>query len=80
LPFPPLRMGWGLDAHWGGLALEHDWRLGIVDATPIRHESRRTAARYSRDEAIAEIAAFLPGRPYIDRDTARQVVERHRSL
>ena len=80
LPFPPLRMGWGLDAHWGGLALEHDWRLGIVDATPIRHESRRTAARYSRDEAIAEIAAFLPGRPYIDRDTALEVVERHRAL
>ena len=39
LPFPPLRMGWGLDAHWGGLARERGWRLGVVDATPIRHES-----------------------------------------
>ena len=40
LPFPPLRMGWGLDAHWGGLAQERGWRLGVVDATPIRHEPR----------------------------------------
>ena len=38
LPFPPLRMGWGLDAHWGGLAQERGWHLGVVDATPIRHE------------------------------------------
>jgi hypothetical protein len=80
LPFPPVRMGWGLDAHWGGLALERDWRLGVVDATPIRHESRRTASAYDRADAIAEIAGFLPGRPYIERDTALQVVERHRSL
>lgn len=80
VPFPPLRMGWGLDAHWGGLALEQGWRLGVVDATPIRHESRPTAARYDRAEAIAEIAGFLQGRPYIDRETALEVVERHRGL
>src|SRR5205807_7392749 len=29
LPFPPLRMGWGLDAHWGALARERGWRLGV---------------------------------------------------
>ena len=63
LPFPPLRMGWGLDAHWGGLAQERGWRLGVVDATPIRHESRRPATRYDRGAAIAEIAEFLPGKP-----------------
>ena len=80
LPFPDLRMGWGLDAHWGGLALERGWRLGIVDATPIRHESRRPAERYERADAIAEIAAFLPGKPYIDRETALQVVERLRAI
>ena len=27
LPFPELRMGWGLDAHWAALAREHGWRL-----------------------------------------------------
>jgi hypothetical protein len=80
LPFPPLRMGWGLDAHWGGLARERGWRLGVVDATPIRHESRRPASRYDRSAAIAEIAEFLPGKPYVERDAALEVVERHRSL
>ncbi len=80
LPFPPLRMGWGLDAHWGGLARERGWRLGVVDATPIRHESRRPATRYDRGAAIAEIAEFLPGRPFVERDAAREVVERRRSL
>jgi hypothetical protein len=75
VPFPPLRMGWGLDAHWGGLALERGWRLGVVDATPIRHRIRPTAARYDRTAAIAEIAEFLPGKPYIERETALQVVE-----
>ena len=49
LPFPPLRMGWGLDSYWGGLAQERGWRLGVVDATPIRHESRRPASDYDRD-------------------------------
>ena len=43
MPFPPLRMGWGLDSHWAALARENGWRLGVVDATPIRHESRVTA-------------------------------------
>lgn len=77
LPFPPLRMGWGLDLHWGGLALERGWRLGIVDATPIRHEARATASTYDRSEAIVELREFLSGRPHIDRETALSVVERH---
>jgi hypothetical protein len=80
LPFPALRMGWGLDAYWGGLALERGWRLGVVDATPIRHEARRTASGYDREAAVAELAEFLRDKPHIDRDTALQVVERYRSL
>jgi hypothetical protein len=80
LPFPDLRMGWGLDAHWGGLALERGWRLGVVDATPVRHQSRHTASGYDRDAAVAELAEFLRDKPHIDRATALQVVERYRSL
>jgi hypothetical protein len=78
LPFPPLRMGWGLDSHWAALALERGWRLGVVDATPIRHGSRVTASAYDRGEAVEEMRRFLAGRPHIDRDTASTVVERHR--
>jgi hypothetical protein len=80
LPFPPVRMGWGLDAWWGGLALERGWRLGVVDATPVRHHTRLTASGYDRAAAVAEMAEFLENRPHIDRETALQVVERYRSL
>jgi hypothetical protein len=79
LPFPPLEMGWGLDLHWGGLALERGWRLGVVDALPIRHRARVTASTYARSEAVAELQRFLAGRPHIDRHQALEVLERHRS-
>jgi GT2 family glycosyltransferase len=70
LPFPALRMGWGLDAHWGGLALEHGWRAGIVDATPILHTAPVGGA-YERAAAVAEAQAFLADRPYVTRAQAR---------
>ncbi len=34
LPFPPLRSGWGLDAHWSAVAAAQKWRIGIIDARP----------------------------------------------
>jgi hypothetical protein len=77
LPFPPLRMGWGLDAHWGALARERGWRLGVVDATPIRHSSRVTGSAYDREEALAELRGFLMERSWIDRNTANCVIETH---
>ena len=79
LPFPSLRMGWGLDSHWGALAQERGWRLGVVDATPIRHESRVTASAYDRGEAMEELRRFLEHRPHIDRKTANSVIETHTS-
>jgi GT2 family glycosyltransferase len=70
LPFPDLRMGWGLDAHWSAVARERGWRMGVVDATPIHH-AVPAAAAYGRDEAVAEARAFLDGRPYVRRDDVR---------
>jgi GT2 family glycosyltransferase len=70
LPFPALRMGWGLDAHWSALAAEHGWRLGIVDATPILHATP-VGGGYARADAVAEGRRFLAGRPYVTRDEAR---------
>jgi hypothetical protein len=78
LPFPPLRFGWGLDSHWGAIAAEHGWRLGIVDATAIGHGMRRIASGYGRDDAKAEAAAFLADRPYVPRSEALQPVAKHR--
>ena len=79
LPFPPLRMGWGLDAHWGAVAAEHGWSVGVVDATPIRH-LRPVAGGYPRDAAVAEAEAFLDGRAYVTRAQAGETLAVHRSL
>jgi len=65
LPFPPLRAGWGLDAHWAALARERGWRIGVVDALPVRHAMRPIADSYRRDDAVAEARAFLAERAYL---------------
>jgi GT2 family glycosyltransferase len=75
VPFPDVRMGWGLDVHWAALAAQHGWRIGIVDATPILH-LQPAAESYPRAEAIAEAEAFLDGRPYVRRDEVR-TLRRH---
>lgn len=79
LPFPPLRFGWGLDAHWSAIAREHSWPVGVVDATPIRHGQRRIASSYSREDAIAEGREFLASRPYVRAGEARRALVAHRS-
>ena len=78
LPFPAqLRMGWGLDAHWGAVARENGWRIGVVDAAPVGHTLRPAASDYPRADAIAEAQAFLADRPYVRRDEVR-TVQTHR--
>jgi GT2 family glycosyltransferase len=76
LPFPALDMGWGLDAHWGAVAAERGWAVGIVDATPVRH-LRPVAGDYPREAAVAEAEAFLDGRAYVTRAEAGEVLEAH---
>jgi GT2 family glycosyltransferase len=79
LPFPDLRMGWGLDARWSAIAAERGWPIGVIDATPIRH-LRPVAGDYPRDAAIAEAEAFLDGRAYVTRAEAAEVLAEHREL
>jgi Glycosyltransferase like family 2 len=79
-PFPPLRFGWGLDNHWAALARERGWRLGVVDALPVRHESRRVAATYSHADAIEEGRRFLAGRPYVRTEEAQRTLATYRRL
>ena len=73
IPFPPLRMGWGLDAHWAAIAAKHGWPIGIVDATPVGHTLRPVAADYPRAGAIAEAQQFLADKPYLRRDEVRTI-------
>jgi hypothetical protein len=80
IPFPELRFGWGLDSHWGALARERGWHVGVVDALPVRHEAAPVAASYPRDEAEAEAVRFLTGRPFLRREEAQETLRVHRRL
>lgn len=77
LPYPQLRAGWGLDSHWAALARERGWRIGVVDATPIRHVMRPIADSYRRADAVAEAQAFLAGRPYVSASEAQRTLATH---
>ena len=78
LPFPDLRMGWGLDLHWAALARDRGWRCGVVDATPIAHRAAPAASTYSREQALDEARTFLTGRPYLKASEAQQTLVTHR--
>jgi hypothetical protein len=79
LPFPALRIGWGLDAHWSAVARANGWRLGVIDATPVRHGLRRIAASYDRGAAVREAREFLHTRPYVTAREAQRTLVTHRS-
>ena len=38
-PLPVNRYGWGVDLLWSKYAKENNWKLGIIDATAIKHLS-----------------------------------------
>ncbi|HXB15320.1 MAG TPA: glycosyltransferase family 2 protein [Solirubrobacteraceae bacterium] len=78
LPFPALRMGWGLDMHWAAIARERGWRCGVVDAVPIHHRQAPAAVSYGREEAIAEGESFLRSRPHISAAEAQRTLATHR--
>ncbi len=78
LPFPSLRMGWGLDLHWAALARSHGWRCGVVDAVAVAHAHAPAAAAYSREAAIAEARTFLADRPYLPAGEAGRTLITHR--
>jgi len=79
LPFPQLRMGWGLDVHWGAVAREHGWRCGVVDAVAIRHRVAPAASAYPRAAAVDEAREFLASRPYLSAAEAEVTLTTHRT-
>jgi hypothetical protein len=80
LPFPDVKMGWGLDLHWGALAQQRGWRLGVIDALPVRHESRPVGGSYSSAEATAEAQHFLAERPYLDASEAGRTLRSYKRV
>jgi GT2 family glycosyltransferase len=78
LPFPPLRMGWGLDAHWSALARASGWRIGVIDVLPVAHRIAPAAATYSREQAVAEARSFLSEHPYLPATELQRTLAVHR--
>ena len=74
MPFPELRFGWGLDNHWGAVAREKGWRLGVVDSLPVRHGTQRVASTYTHADAVAEARSFLAERPYVSAEEAQRTL------
>ena len=60
-PFPSLRFAWGLDVLWSSEAKRKGWRLGVVDATPVRH-LRPIGQSYDSRQAMQEGQDFLDAR------------------
>jgi hypothetical protein len=79
-PFSEEGMGWGMCLHWAALARREGWKLGIVDALPVRHERRGTASTYPEAEALEAARRFLDDHEHIGFDEANEVVSRHRRL
>lgn len=79
-PFPELRYGWGLDLHWAALAEERGWKLGVVDALPIRHETAPVATAYRHEDAIDEAREFLTGKPFVRAQQAQETLVTHRTV
>jgi GT2 family glycosyltransferase len=78
LPFPDVRMGWGLDLHWAALARQHGWRCGVTDAVAIRHTVAPAGDAYSRQDAVAEARTLLAERPYLKAREAQVTLVTHR--
>jgi hypothetical protein len=78
-PFPDLRYGWGLDLHWAAVAAEHGWKLGVVDALPVRHETAPVATAYRHDDAIEEAREFLRDKPFVCARDAQETLATHRN-
>jgi hypothetical protein len=79
-PFPESGMGWGVDLHWSAVAERKGWRLGVLDAVPVRHDQRPTALGYDHSAAQQAAVALLSEREHITHVEAEQVIEAYPSL
>jgi hypothetical protein len=65
LPFSEAYDGFGQDYYWAWLARESGWRVAVVDAVPVRHESRPYGTQYSMEHSVMQQKRALRGRPSV---------------
>jgi Protein of unknown function (DUF707) len=68
-------MGWGYDLAWPVTMEQAGLRLGIVDATPVRHRLRKPVSNYDSGAAARAMAGHLAGRAHLDRSAAFTILE-----
>jgi hypothetical protein len=77
LPFDPRSpMGWGLESVWSH-RLGDRAAIGIIDATPVDHRLRPTAAYYAKADGEAGHAALLAAVAHRPLDDCMRVLEVH---
>ena len=79
-PFPEAGMGWGVDLHWAAVAQRRGWRVGVVDAVPVRHDTRPTASTYRWQDAIAVAHEFLARHEHLRYAEAERTLATHTRL
>ena len=69
-------MGWGYECVWSH-RLGTRAAIGIIDATPVDHRLRPTAAHYTKADGEAGSAALLAAVPHRPLDDCMRVLEIH---
>ena len=76
LPFDEMSpMGWGYDFTWPRTMQDAGLRLGIVDATPVRHSLRKPVTGYSWDTANDQQQKYMASRPHLSKLDAFRILE-----
>ena len=68
-------MGWGCDFVWPCLVEARGLAMGMVDATPVEHRTRKPAVTYDYDETRRAMAAFLSQHQHLTRGEAFTILE-----
>jgi hypothetical protein len=76
LPFDEAApMGWGLDFTWPAQLESRGYRLGIIDATPVRHALRKPVTTYDYDVTNQAMKRFLAGHAHLSHADAFVAIE-----
>lgn len=67
-------MGWGYDFVWPVLLTKAGIKLGIVDATPVRHRLRKPVTNYAHGRASQQMEAYLVANAHLDPARAFYIV------
>ncbi len=59
IPFPSLRWAWGIDVLWAAIAMRKGWKMGVIDALPVRCHWRPVGNSYNANAARVEAEEFL---------------------